>query len=101
MFHKRRQSRKSGLNCTDKYGCLDSGEMGENMRNNEDDGSSDDNESDEEEDGWRSIWFWCFEWLGFVKGHCQSQVTKRFTKIKSRMPVALWSTTTGLLLRNE
>ena len=51
MFHKRRQSRKSGLNCTDKYGCLDSGEMGENMRNNEDDGSSDDNESDEEEDG--------------------------------------------------
>ena len=51
MFHKRRQSRKSGLNFTDKYGCLDSGEMGENMRNNEDDGSSDDNESDEEEDG--------------------------------------------------
>ena len=51
MFHKRRQSRKSGLNCTDKYRCLDSGETCENMRNDEDDGSSDDDESDEEEDG--------------------------------------------------
>ena len=52
MFHKRRQSRKSGLNCTDKCGCLDNGETCENMGNDdEDDGPSDDNEGDEEEDG--------------------------------------------------
>lgn len=51
VFHKPRQSRKSGLNCTDKCGCLDSGETCKTMRNDEDDGFSDDNESDEEEDG--------------------------------------------------
>ena len=32
MFHKRRQSRKSGLNCTDKCGYQESGEACENMR---------------------------------------------------------------------
>ena len=32
MPHKRRQSRKSGLNCTDKCGYQESGETCENMR---------------------------------------------------------------------